>query len=496
MGQSSDVPRHRTALSRTTLSRPLQLAFSAGFLAPGKRVLDYGCGKGDDIRALRSLGYECQGWDPAIETHEVLQPAHVVNLGFVLNVIEDPAERKDVLQRAWGLCQEVLVVAVRTTLEVRGQSLSPFGDGYVTTRGTFQKFYSQSELRNWLDEELGENLAAPAGPGVFFGFKDPNARQRYQASQFKTRGPTRKEIKAAVFEHHKDLLTPLTQFVESRGRLPGKGELPESEAIEKAFGSLLRAFSVIRTATGDEIWSLIRDERMVDLVVFLALDRFGERPRLSDLPTELQLDIKALFGSYKRACQISNDALFAAGDTPTIEAACRQSSIGKLTPEALYVHSSALSSLPPILRIYEGCARVLVGEVEGANVIKLNRRKPRISYLAYEDFDGDPHPRLGGSLVVDLRKVDLQYWNYADSENPFILHRKENLVSKDYPLRKKFEKLTRQEEKHGLYRASVPIGTRRDWDRLLKSKGLRQRGHQVVRARQKRVPRNRDSAEP
>ena len=68
--------------------------------------------------------------------------------------------------------------------------------------------------------------------------------------------------------------------------------------------------------------------------------------------------------------------------------------IGKLLPDDLYVHNSALDSLEPILRIYEGCGRAYLGEVEGANIIKIHRRSGKLSYLVYPDFETDPHPAL------------------------------------------------------------------------------------------------------
>ena len=46
---------------------------------------------------------------------------------------------------------------------------------------------------------------------------------------------------------------------------------------------------------------------------------------------------------------------------------------------------------PPLLRIYEGCGRAFLGEVEGANLIKLHRFSGKISYLVYPDFESDPH---------------------------------------------------------------------------------------------------------
>jgi hypothetical protein len=39
--------------------------------------------------------------------------------------------------------------------------------------------------------------------------------------------------------------------------------------------------------------------------------------------------------------------------------------------------------LPVILRVFEGCARAYFGRVDGANVVKMNRLEPRISYLTY-----------------------------------------------------------------------------------------------------------------
>ena len=55
---------------------------------------------------------------------------------------------------------------------------------------------------------------------------------------------------------------------------------------------------------------------------------------------------------------------------------------------------SILDALEPLLRIYEGCGRAYLGEVEGANIIKIHRRSGKVSYLVYPDFENDPHPAL------------------------------------------------------------------------------------------------------
>jgi hypothetical protein len=74
-------------------------------------------------------------------------PPTSVNLGYVINVIEDAAERAHVLARAWGIARRALMAAARPEREARALDARPAGDGWRTTKGTFQKFYSQHELR-------------------------------------------------------------------------------------------------------------------------------------------------------------------------------------------------------------------------------------------------------------------------------------------------------------------------------------------------------------
>ena len=47
---SGSIERHKTALSRDRLSVPLFLMAQRGYLDGKYTVLDYGCGRGDDLR--------------------------------------------------------------------------------------------------------------------------------------------------------------------------------------------------------------------------------------------------------------------------------------------------------------------------------------------------------------------------------------------------------------------------------------------------------------
>jgi DNA phosphorothioation-associated putative methyltransferase len=473
--------RHKTALSRSRLSRPLRLVLEARLIDQNVSVLDYGCGHGDDLRGLRTRGVQCYGWDPVHLPHGERKAAEVVNLGYVVNVIEDVDERSQTLRDAWRYTQKLLVVAARLSVETQSTKHRPFNDGYITQRGTFQKFFAQQELCDWINTTLGVSSVA-AGPGIFFVFRDESLRQSYLASRYRRRVAVPLLPQSDVlYERHKELLRPLMNFVVSRGRVPDDTELPEAPQLREVFGSIPRAFSVVRQVTGKDQWEAIAEERSQDLQIYLALANFNGRPRFSVLPSDLQLDVKVFFGTYKRACEAADRLLFSVGDIATIDQACKETMCGKLTPEALYVHTSALPQLAPILRVYEGCARGYIGEVEGANIVKLNRHKPKISYLSYPDFDRAPHPTLSGALVVELQTFQVRYFDYSASDSPPILHRKETFVPADYPARAKFQRLTRQEERWGLYENSSTIGTKHKWNQLLAEKGVRLAGHRLVR---------------
>jgi DNA phosphorothioation-associated putative methyltransferase len=204
---------------------------------------------------------------------------------------------------------------------------------------------------------------------------------------------------------------------------------------------------------------------------------------MSALPTGLQRDIRTFFGSDTAGCRRADDLLFRAGDAAAIDDACRRSPVGKLLPDALYVHRTALEALDPLLRVYEGCARAYLGEIEGANLIKLHRHSGKVSYLVYPDFDADPHPALLRSIKLNLRTREIESTDYAASVNPPVLHRKEAFLLPDDPRRSKFERLTAQEERAGLLEDTATIGTRAGWADRLRERGYALRGHRLVRCR-------------
>lgn len=478
------VARHKTALVRTELSRPLAQALADGLICESSTVLDYGCGRGGDLIHLEHLGIPCRGWDPTFRPHEELVPASVVNLGFVLNVIEETSERSATLAAAWSFATDVLVVAVRMSWDARGLSGRPFRDGLITASGTFQKFFELQEMIEWVTDTIGTRPVV-AAPGVFYVFRHREMEQQLLSRRVQSRQVRFQVTAQQLYDSHRDLLNPISDFISTHGRNPARGELPANDetAICERFGTLSRALSVLRKAVPAEHWEHLVALRRRDLLVYIALSRFGYRPRFSDLPSVLGRDIRTLFRSYEAACRDADKLLMALGRMDTILLAARASSVGKRTPAALYVHRSAVSALSPALRVYEGCAQVVVGQVADANIIKLSIESPAVSYLSYPDFDRVGHPVLHAAWRVDLVRQAVSFRDYSESPNPPILHRKENFVADDYPKRQLFLAMTRQEERAGLYSEPATIGTAQGWEAALRAVGKTVRGHRLVRER-------------
>ena len=326
----------------------------AGLINQSFTVFDYGCGHGQDIALLAEQGIACEGWDPEFRPHSPKYPADVVNLGFVLNVIEDVRERAEALRQAWNLARRLLIVAAQVKETGRGKSQSAFGDGVLTGLGTFQKYFAQSELKAFLEAEL-QSAAIPASLGIYYLFKDETLQQQFLANRYRRRSPTpRKRISELRFEEHRELLEALMGAVAELGRLPDGRRILPSTGIGRE--TRLREASVCIGSSSDRphrvgrhsSWSSRRSAR---------LPRTGpvpQAPALGQLPRTLQRDMREFFGSYTKACRESDELLFRAGNAVAIDEACRRSPVGKLLPDDLYVHRKRIDTLEPLLRALRG----------------------------------------------------------------------------------------------------------------------------------------------
>ena len=463
--------RDLTAIARTEASRPLRLLLEQQVITTKTKVLDYGSGRGADVEHLTTVGVKAKGWDPAFSPTVRKTVSDVVTLTYVLNVIENQAERTMTLKKAWDLTSSLLAVSVRLEDERDEAHIRPSGDGWMTARGTFQRFYDHHEFALWLENQLGVSPIA-AGPGVFLLFRKDGERERYLARRYTVRIPVpyvRKSDKK--FIEHRELLQPLVDFFLQHGRLPKATELSNEPELSATFGSIGRAFRVIEVVTDRDEWVAIAEKRRVDLLVFLALRQLDGLFKLNDLDPSTRTDIRTHHKNFIAAIETSTKLLFSAGKNEAINLACRSSTVGKLTPSALYVHVDAMQYLPALLKIYEGCAKRIIGEVPEANLVKLHRDSMKVSYLSYPDFDSDPHPALAESFVVDLTALKYKRHRYDPRKNLPILHRKETFLHKTDFRYDLFADLTKAEVDAGLLEDSAGIGYREQWEARVAERG-------------------------
>ena len=150
------IPRHKAALRRNQLSRPVKKAIEAGIITRERStIFDYGCGYGTDAEFLSNDGYSVIGrYDPYYFPDLPILSADVVLLSFVLSTIEDVAEREITLLKAYQLAQRYLIIGLLVGSKPKGAFT--YNDGLLTkTWGTFEKFYTTSEAVSYLKAVVG-----------------------------------------------------------------------------------------------------------------------------------------------------------------------------------------------------------------------------------------------------------------------------------------------------------------------------------------------------
>ncbi len=448
------IQRHRTALSRSTLSAPMQSFIRYGLLGSSTTVFDYGCGKGSDLEGLTALGFTAAGWDPFYRPADPITEADIVNLGFVINVIEDFDERVAALQRAFSLARHVLAISAMLTYSAP-QSAKSYRDGVLTSRDTFQKYYRQEELQQFIESVLDEE-AVPVAPGIFYVFKDSGAEQRFllarsssndrvsRAASLEWRRPRQPQLPRTrspkiVIEDPiaTALADQLWNLYLQLGRRPEEDEIESTGELITKFGSLSRARrEALRSHDGTALEGA-RKARADDVSVMLALHMFAKRRKFRSLGQQLQRDVKDFFGSLPRAEMRARELLFSVGDVTQLQAACAEAAslgLGWLEPgHSLQLHTSLLTRLPPILRVYLGCATALFGDLSNVDLVKLHIQSGKVTLMRFDDFVGGPLPVMTERIKVRLRDQEMDFFTYGTGFPPPLLFFKSRFVNEEFP---------------------------------------------------------------
>lgn len=494
------IARHLTALTRYGFSAPIQALARFGFLDGSKTVFDYGCGRGDDLRGLRENNIVAAGWDPHFAPDGIKQTAHLVNLGFVINVIENIDERIEALRGAYSLANEVLVVSAMLANQ-ETISGTPYGDGVLTSRNTFQKYYTQSELRHFLHEVIGEE-PIPVGPGIFLLFKDKDAEQRFMYGRMVNRRnilrlaqlsrperPVRISRAEEKYLAHRDLLESLWETFLIYGRDPDRSEIQNLDEVISIFGSLPAALRFIksRKENVDAYIDEARQSRIDDLQVYFAQLQFEKRKPYRHLEARLQKDIRTFFGDYRTASDAGRQLLFTVANIEAIGQACHEAAehgIGWLEDsESLQLHTSLVEQLPPVLRTYVHCGTQLYGDVSSADLIKIHIRSAKLTLMKFDDFIGKPLPKMIQRVKLNLRKQGMDVFDYSGLYEPPYLYRKSRFINEElshYAEQVAFEEAL---DAAGLMNFSGYGPAAKEFDQLLELRRYACDGFSLIRSR-------------
>lgn len=582
------VDRHKTAISRFALSRPVQTLLKNGVLAEGKTFFDYGCGLGDDIRALTEMGFETHGWDPVYRPEATKVKADVVNLGFVLNVIENQEERVAALKDAFEHAAEVLAVSVMIRTTSNMNLGTPLGDGYLSNRNTFQKFYEQAELGEYIEQVLHVSPVAVA-PGVYLAFQSVQAKQAFLEKRSRRtidwvaissrifankprsaglgsgrrtramkrsiyeenkelidaywdkmlvlgRAPTADEfdqleaigeldlthiklrnlyvkmfgeesVEAGFLEKNKELLEDYWSVLAGLGRVPKEDEYERSkellaiglspikarniyvrlngeEALAEAYIeankellndfwttlismgrvpkeseyerladlravglNIKKAYELFLERFGEETLQEAFEQRRCDLLVYLALSNFKEKVTFKDMDPKQQTDIRTFFGGHKNALDESKKLLYSVGNADVVEQLCDQVEFGLNDGHSLFIHSSLVGRLPPALRVYIGCAEILYGDMDNADIIKIHKRSGKLTLMVYDNFERRRFPTLKQRIKIKLRERDIDFFDYDNLERKQVIYNKDLYVDDAHPLRHAWRRTSEKIEK-------------------------------------------------
>jgi len=120
----------KTAITRTSMSAPMRWLKENNLLKGC--VLDFGCGKSEDVRRLRTFGIDAVGWDPVhcCDDGVFWDTYDVITCIYVLNVIKDEEDRLEALERIRVLLKDngVAYIVVRRDIKKEG----------VTCKNTWQ----------------------------------------------------------------------------------------------------------------------------------------------------------------------------------------------------------------------------------------------------------------------------------------------------------------------------------------------------------------------
>ncbi|MFC2171402.1 methyltransferase domain-containing protein [Acidobacteriota bacterium] len=169
---------HKTAMARQSPSPiAVKVVNDLTQMKTIRSILDYGCGRGEDVRYYRESGLNAEGYDSYAHFGRSSKPVgefDLVTLVFVLNVLPDPWSRIQVLREVVQFLDKSgeLLVVTRSPAEIERESRKKgwpeHNDGFWSHegKGTFQRGIGRGELLG-LASRVGLELSPMDGKMQF-----------------------------------------------------------------------------------------------------------------------------------------------------------------------------------------------------------------------------------------------------------------------------------------------------------------------------------------
>nr|DAH73289.1 MAG TPA: Methyltransferase domain [Caudoviricetes sp.] len=147
-------PYLKTAITRGKLSKPMKLLKDKDLLQGN--ILDFGCGKGEDVILLQREKYNILGYDeynPAY-SEDTLKDSldttiNTITCNYVFNTIPNLTEHEGLVKLFKALSDRISIyISVRADTKAIKDNwiFSEVEQGYWTPRGSFQRFYNEIDV--------------------------------------------------------------------------------------------------------------------------------------------------------------------------------------------------------------------------------------------------------------------------------------------------------------------------------------------------------------
>jgi DNA phosphorothioation-associated putative methyltransferase len=310
---------------------------------------------------------------------------------------------------------------------------------------------SRQQIRAYVIVQFsGGTSPLAVGQGIFLVFRDELEEQRYLLRR--QIGFSRREYRSvpkpvtlqkstankSVGKLSKTTIQDLATEIRALGRQPDLSELPKGlvTKLSQTKQSLPYAASRAIADIGHKELEDIVTARTEDLSLHFAMHAFSRRKSYGSFPPELRRDVRAFFGSHKRAYEAGQALLYSIGNQELLlrdAAAAAAAGIGHLEQGKFQFPTDRLQKLSVRLRGYVALAERLAGDLSETNLLRIHINSRKLTALTYSDFETSFLPRLIARVKVEFDNFDVSIIDHSKENDVRLLYLKSRYMTDTDP---------------------------------------------------------------